>query len=171
MLSVIDCLWSEASLMAKNSRSTLDIFSSLFLLAFAVFIVIESCHLGLGEWNNPGAGYFSLGASILLGVVSLAVFVKGLRKRSGKEEAVSDPEPLQSKNVVFVLGGVIVYTLLFDKAGFILSTFLMITFFLRCVFPQRWLVTLSTAFCCAIGSYLLFNVLLGAELPKGVLGF
>ena len=157
--------------MAKNSRWTLDIFSGLFLLAFAVFVAIESCRLGLGEWNNPGAGHFSLGAAILLGVVSLSVFVKGLRKRSGKKEVASDAEPLKSKNVVFVLGGMIVYALLFDKAGFLLSTFLMITFFLKAVFPQRWLVTVSTAFCCAVGSYLLFNVLLGAELPKGVLGF
>jgi putative tricarboxylic transport membrane protein len=157
--------------MAKNSHSTLDIFSSLFLLAFAAFVAIESCRLGLGEWNNPGAGYFSLGAASLLGIVSLLVFIKGLRKRSDKKAVVSYTEPLQSKKVIFVLGGVIVYTVLFDKAGFILSTFLMITFFLRVVFPQRWLVTLLTAVCCAVGSFLLFNVLLGAELPKGVLGF
>ena len=157
--------------MSKNNRWAVDIFSSLFLLAFAVFIAIESCRLGLGEWNSPGAGYFSLGAATLLGVTSLSVFAKGLRKRSAKENAISGAEQFQSKNVVFVLGGMIVYALLFDKAGFILCTFLMITFFLRAVFPQRWFVTLSTAFFCAVGSYLLFNVLLGAELPKGVLGF
>jgi putative tricarboxylic transport membrane protein len=157
--------------MSKNSRWALDIFSSLLLLAFAVFVAIESCRLGLGEWNNPGAGYFSLGAAILLGVISLSVFVKGLRKRSAKEKAVTDAEQLQSKNVVFVLGGMIVYAIIFDKAGFILCTFLMIAFFLRVVFPQRWLVALSTAFFCAVGSYLLFDVLLGAQLPKGVLGF
>jgi hypothetical protein len=157
--------------MAKNNGWTQDIFSSLFWLTFAVFVAIESCRLGLGVWNNPGAGYFPLLAALLLAAISLSVFIKGLRNKPGQEAAVPAAMPLRSRNALFVLGGMIVYTLLFDKAGFLLSTFFMIAFFLRVVFPQRWLVALSTAFFCAVGSYFLFNVLLGAELPKGFIGF
>lgn len=156
--------------MLKNTIRGLDIFSGLFLLLFAIFIAVESYRLGLGEWNNPGAGYFAFGAALVLGIMSLSVFVKGLRKRSEKEISISDSERLQWQNVVSVLTGMIVYTLIFDKIGFILSTFLLIVFFLRVVAPQRWFVTILIAFFCAVGSYLLFNVLLGAELPKGVLG-
>ena len=156
--------------MLKNTIRGLDIFSGLFLLLFAIFIAVESYRLGLGEWNNPGAGYFAFGAALVLGIMSLSVFVKGLRKRPEKEISISDSERLQWQNVVSVLTGMIVYTFIFDKIGFILSTFLLIVFFLRVVAPQRWFVTILTAFFCAVGSYLLFNVLLGAELPKGVLG-
>jgi len=70
-----------------------------------------------------------------------------------------------------VLAGMIVYSFIFDKIGFILSTFLLIVFFLRVIAPQRWAVTILIAFFCAVGSYLLFDVLLSAELPKGILGF
>jgi hypothetical protein len=170
-LEVIDCLEPEAALMSKTNRATRDIFSSLFLFVSAVFIAIESCRLGLGKWNNPGAGYFPLLAAVLLGAISISIFIKGLYKRPVKEPPVPGAEEAKPKNVALVLGGMIAYTLIFDKAGFILTTFFLIAFFLRIVFPQRWLVTLSTAFCCAVGSYLLFKVLLGADLPKGIFGF
>src|SRR4030042_6760968 len=156
--------------MSKNTMRALDILSGLFLLLFSIFIAIESYRLGLGEWNNPGAGTFAFGAALLLGIMSLSVFVKGLRKTPEKERSISDSVDLQWQNVVFVLAGMIVYTFIFEKMGFILSTFLLIVFFLRIVAPQRWFVTILTAFFCAVGSYLLFNLLLGAELPKGVLG-
>ena len=157
--------------MLKNTIRGLDIFSGLFLLLFAIFIAVESYRLGLGEWNNPGAGTFAFGAALLLGIMSLSVFVKGLRKRSEKEISISDSERLQWQNVVSVLTGMIVYTFIFDKIGFILTTFLLMGFLLRVVTPQHWFVTILIAFFCAVGSYLLFNVLLGAELPKGILGF
>ena len=157
--------------MSKNNIRRLDIYSGLFLLLFAIFIALESYRLGLGNWNNPGAGYFAFGAALVLGIISLSVFAKGLRKTSGKKISISDSERLLWQNVVFVLAGMIVYTFIFDKIGFISSTFLLIVFFLQIVAPQRWLVTILTAFFCAVGSYLLFNVFLSAELPKGVLGF
>ncbi len=156
--------------MLKNTIQALDIFSGLFLLLFAIFIAVESYRLGLGEWNNPGAGYFAFGAAFILGIMSLSVFLKGLRKTSKKERSISYSERMKWQNVVSVLAGMIVYTFIFDKIGFILTTFLLMGFLLRVVAPQRWFVTILIAFFCAVGSYLLFNVLLGAELPKGVLG-
>jgi len=157
--------------MPKNAIRTLDVSSGLFLFLFAIFIAIESYRLGLGEWNNPGAGYFAFAGAFILGIISLSVFLKGLRKRSEKEISISVSERLRWQNVVSVLAGMIVYTFIFDKIGFIFSTFLLIVFFLRVVAPQRWSVTVLIALSCAVGSYLLFDVLLSAELPKGILGF
>ena len=160
-------VWS----MSKDKIRRLDISSGLFLLFFAIFIAIESCRLGLGEWNNPGAGYFAFGGALILGIMSLSVLLKGFRNRSEKEISLPDSEPLNWRNVFFVLAGMIIYSFIFDKIGFILSTFLLIVFFLRVIAPQRWAVTILIAFFCALGSYLLFDVLLSAELPKGILGF
>jgi len=157
--------------MSKDKIRRLDISSGLLLLLFAIFIAIESYRLGLGEWNNPGAGYFAFGGSLILGIMSLSVFLKELRRRYGKEISPSDSEPLHGWNVVLVLAGMIIYSFVFDKIGFILSTFLFIVFLLRVIAPHRWFVTLLIAFCFAVGSYLLFDVLLSAELPKGILGF
>ncbi len=156
--------------MSGKSIRSLDIMSSLFLFLFALFIAIESCRLGLGDWNNPGAGYFSFGAAVLLGVVSIRVLIKGGLKRPQEEKSIPKSEPLQRQHVFYVLASMVAYAALFDKIGFTLSTFLLMVFCLRVISPQRWVITLIAAFSCAAGSYLLFQVLLSAELPRGFLG-
>ena len=157
--------------MPGNAIKSADSVSGLFLLLFAIFIAVESYSLGLGEWKNPGAGYFSFAGALILGMMSLKVFVAALRKGSEQEKSALVFDGLRRRNVGFVIGGMVIYGLVFEKLGFILSTFLLIVFFLRVIAPQRWRVILLTAFLCATGSYLLFHVLLGAELPKGLLGF
>ncbi len=157
--------------MLNNTSRAQNIFGSLVLLVFAISIAMESCRLGLGEWNNPGAGYFAFGASVLLGMMALVVLVKGLLRGPAKVGPVSDSERVKWQNVVFVLAGMIVYTYLLDKIGFILGTFLLVGFLLRVIAPKRWFATILIAFFCAVCSYLLFSVLLGAELPRGVLPF
>lgn len=67
----------------------LDIYSSAFWLVFSIYIAFESYCLDLGNWHIPGPGYFSFGAALLLGVMSLSVLVKTLLKPS-KEK----PSPL-----------------------------------------------------------------------------
>jgi len=148
-----------------------DSLSSLFLLFFSIFIGAESCRLGLGEWKNPGAGYFSFAGALILGLMSLKVFLNALCKPS--EQKTSGPilNGLRRRNVGFVLGGMMIYGLVLETLGYILSTFLLVVFFLWIIAPQRWRVTLLTAFLCAVCSYLLFHVLLGADLPRGFIGF
>jgi hypothetical protein len=156
--------------MPRRSIRTLDFYSGLFLLMFAVFITVESCRLGLGSWNNPGTGYFTFGASIILELMSLKVIAKGLRGQSEEENEFSDSEPLRWHNVVFILAGTVVYAFIFEWLGFIPSTFLLIIYLLRVISTKRWFLTLLTALSCAAGAYILFDWLLGAELPKGFLG-
>ena len=157
--------------MSRNDVKSADFVSGLFLLLFAVFIAAESCRLGLGEWKNPGAGYFSFAGALVLGVMSLKVLLGALRKRSEQKDSGIGSNGLRRRNVGFVLGGMVIYGLVLETLGFIISTFLLIVFFLRVIAPQRWRVILLTAFLCAVGSYLLFHVLLDADLPKGYLGF
>ena len=158
--------------MLKNASRASDVLSGLFLFLFAIFVGIESYRLGLGTWYNPGAGNFAFGAALVLAIMSLSVIVKGLRKTSKKRIPISsESEHLQWQNVVFVVVAMIVYAFFFYKIGFILSSFLLLGFLLRVFAPQRWFVTILISCFCALGCYILFDVLLGADLPKGILGF
>jgi putative tricarboxylic transport membrane protein len=149
----------------------LDFFSSFFWFLFAIYVSIESYRLGLGNWDMPGPGYFSFGGALLLGIISLSVLIKTLRKWSEQKIPIAPPERLRWENAILVLGAMLVYVFLFERIGFILCTFLLMLFFLRVVAPQRWFKAIMVAFFVTLGSYLLFKVLLNIQLPKGIFLF
>jgi hypothetical protein len=61
------------------------------------------------------------------------------------------------------------YAFLLDLLGFLFCTFLLVAFYLRVIAARRWLVTLSFAAAVALTSHFFFDVLLKAELPRGLL--
>ena len=149
---------------------TKDILSAFFWLFFAAYVAIESCRMGLGKWSRPGPGYFPLGAALLFGLISILLLSKSLRKAS-VEKVPTAPSEGRWRDVVLNLMAMVVYVFLLDKIGFILCTFLLATFFLRVIAQQRWFAILISALSITIGAHLLFNVLLNAKLPSGILPF
>jgi putative tricarboxylic transport membrane protein len=160
--------------MTKKTTWAPDAVNTLSLLFFAIFIAIESYRLGLGEWRNPGPGFFAFGGAVILGFTSLSAFLREVRKmfRKNMSDSASASEPVQWNKVVFlVIAAMIVYAAMFEKIGFVLASFLLIGFLLRVVGRQRWVVTILIALFCSIAAYVLFDVLLGSQLPRGILGF
>ena len=147
----------------------LDIYSALFMLLFSIYIAMTSTTLELGTLGRPGPGFFPFGGAMIVGINAIIILSKALSKRGPAR--LGEAEKTRWWNVAFVLGAIVVFTLLVNTLGFILCTFLMFVFFLRVVTSQRWPKTMIVAFCAAIGSYIIFDVLLNAPLPKGFLTF
>ena len=147
---------------------TKEILSAFFWLFFAAYVAIESCRMGLGKWSRPGPGYFPLGAALLFGLISILLLSKSLRKAS-VEKVPTAPSEGRWRDVVLNLMAMVLYVFLLDKIGFALCTFLLAGFFLRVTAHRRWLTTLAVALSITLGAHLLFNVLLNAQLPKGIL--
>ena len=55
--------------------------SSLFWLCFAMFFFVGSLKLGVGTPSVPGMGFISFGTSVLLGILSIALFLKTVPKK------------------------------------------------------------------------------------------
>jgi putative tricarboxylic transport membrane protein len=149
---------------------TKDIISSILWLLLSVYIATESYKFGLGKWYMPGPGYFPFSAGLFLGLISLFVLVKTLINIPPKEI----PIPVMKGHwlpVFLSILSMVLYVLFLNKAGFIFCTFFLAVFFVRVIAKQRLYSTLIIAVCCTLGSYLLFNVLLDAQLPMGFLGF
>jgi len=148
-----------------------DIFSSLFWLLFGIYFTIKSYSFGLGEWSRPGPGYFPFGAGLLFGIFSLSVFVKTLRRLPLKEIAIQSHERLQWQNMVLILFGMLAYTLLLKRIGFVLCTFLIVVLFIHVIAKERWFKSIMTALVVTLTFHLFFNILLNAQLPSGILRF
>ncbi len=147
----------------------LDFWGDVFWLLFAIYVSVEAYRLGLGSWRNPGDGYFPFGAGLLLGIMSLSTLIKP----PGMSEKASDSisEELKWENVVVVLMTMVLYVFLFNKIGFVPCTFLLFVFLLRVIGHGRWVTSIVVGFIVTLSSYVLFEILLKAELPLSILGF
>jgi putative tricarboxylic transport membrane protein len=145
----------------------LDLYSSAFWLLFSIYIAVESYRLDLGNWHDPGPGYFPFGAALLFGCMAFGVFLKSLREVTASKARFESGGKRHRYNVILVLTAMVLYTFLLNTIGFVLCTFLIVVFFVKVVSMQRWSSSILMGLCMAIGSYLLFSFFLKAPLPKG----
>lgn len=139
-----------------------DMVSGLFFLCFSLFVLWESLLLGLGTLQKPGSGFLSF----YTGVVLLALSLILIRESWGIRKAGE----ISSRRVVFALVSIIVYSLVLESVGFIVSTFFLVGIFFHLGEPRRWWVLFGMSGLVTFLVYLLFGILLQVSLPKGFVG-
>jgi len=145
-------------------------WSGLVWLFFAVFIVVESFRLPLGSWRDPGAGFLPLWSGILLALLALIDYGQSRREEESPGEK-GEAHGGGSRKFLWVVAALFGYAVLLEILGFILTTFLLLLILLRAGEPQRWAMALGGSVAASLLSYLLFEVWLKTQLPKGIFGF
>jgi len=146
-----------------------DQISGIFWLAFAVFVMIESYRLGLGTLHQPGPGFLFFWAAVILGIMSLIIYIRGWRNKKSEESEIHSLGKLNIGKIILVLASLFIYALLMEKLGFILITLLFFVFLLRIIEKKRWFFTILTSVVVTVLAYLLFETWLQSQLPKGLL--
>jgi putative tricarboxylic transport membrane protein len=137
----------------------------VFLIAFAIFW--QGRGLSIGSLHAPGPGFFPALIAAVLVVLSLYLMIKG-GKREGEEDAVSAPAIIR---MLVLFGALVAYFLLLEYLGFVVVSFLLMFFLFLWVGRQRWYVAFLSAVACIGLAYVLFDILLKSNLPRGVFGF
>jgi Tripartite tricarboxylate transporter TctB family len=145
-----------------------EIIICSFWLLFAFYLSLESYRLGLSTASRPGPGLFPFIAAACIGLIA------ALRLTNSVRMSVLDENPGsciagEGRLVLYVIAGMAAYAFLLDLLGFLLCTFLLVAFYLKVIAARRWPVTLIFAAAVALASHLFFDVLLKAELPRGLL--
>jgi len=148
-----------------------DRISGIFWLLFSAFISIESYRLGLGNLHQPGPGFIFFWTAVAMGILSIAVFVRAwFGKKTGERES-----PVFGKEnvlkIVLVLLSLFLYAFFMEALGFIPITLLLFIFLLGVIEKRRWVFTIFVSVAVTGISYLLFEIWLKSQLPKGILGF
>lgn len=151
--------------MKNNDQRT-----SLFWMIIGLIIAVSSLKYGLGSLSAPGPGFLPFLSGLTITGLAIVVFVQQL-SRGGKERLSDLWRKRHWPKMLMVLAALVVYTLLFNVLGFLLDTFLLIAFLLRLLEPMGWTKVLAGAVCASGGSYVIFQLWLEAQLPKGFLGF
>ena len=141
--------------------------SSLFWLLLAIFICIQSLRMGIGTPRNPGMGFMTFGSSVLLGILSLAIFFQTFLKN---EAAGTTPTLsfLGWKKMIFVVIALSVYSALLPILGYLIATFLLMSFLFWVKEGMRWQWIFGSAFLASLVTYIVFSKWLNCQFPDGL---
>jgi putative tricarboxylic transport membrane protein len=148
-----------------------DRISGPFWFIFSVFISYESYKLGLGALRHPGPGFFFFWTGIVIASLSLVVIVRSFKKRPGEEAIPSIFGKWIITKLVLVLISLFLYALLMEWLGFLIVTLLLFIFLLGAIEKKRWPIVVLVSLIVTALSYLIFEVGLQSQLPKGPLEF
>jgi len=145
-------------------KSMGDVAGGLLLFLLGIGAIIGAIQLHVGSATEPQPGFFPFLGGISLAVLSSIIFLKGWLGLGRKKAAFGNiGRPALLLVVMMVLVGVS------DRLGYVIGTFVASGLILRILNVKSWRVILITVFCLSVGTYLLFDKLLGIELPVGIL--
>jgi putative tricarboxylic transport membrane protein len=151
--------------------SKADRISGIFWFFFSGLISIESYRLGLGSLHQPGPGFLFFWTAVAMGILSIAVIVRAWtgRKAEEPESAIFGKE--NALKIILVLLSLFLYAFFMETLGFIPITLLLFIFLLGIIEKKRWGFAVLVSVAVTGVSYLVFEIWLKSQLPKGLLGF
>lgn len=146
-----------------------DIISSLFWMIVGAGICYGGVDLELGTLHDPGSGFIFFWVGLIMVGLSLSIFIRALKEKGKAGEMRLIWSEVQWKKIVSVLVALFLYGYFFQTLGFILSAALLLVFLFKAVEPQRWSVAILGAVVSSLVAYVVFQVWLGSQFPKGLL--
>jgi putative tricarboxylic transport membrane protein len=139
----------------------------LFVLGLAV--VFGGLHYGWGTLDNPGAGFVPLLAGAAMAGFSAITLVRSLSK--GWRPLAELWAGTRWRRPLIAIVCLVLYSVFLRDLGFLISTFILAVYLYRMLEPSGWTQTLVAAVLTTLGFYLMFQMWLEVQLPKGPLGF
>jgi putative tricarboxylic transport membrane protein len=146
-----------------------DLIASVFWFLIGAFGAQSGYALGLGRPSNPGSGFVIFWMGLAMMALSTSIFFTALLRR--QETAPGHPvwTGVRWKKIAGVLLALIAYGNLLVPAGFLPSTCLLLIYLFKGIERQKWSVAIFGAAVTTVLAYVVFDVWLGSQLPKGLL--
>jgi putative tricarboxylic transport membrane protein len=140
---------------------------AFFWVAVGVLACYGASQLGLGNVAEPGAGFIFFWSGLILVILSLIVLADAIRS---SEDTVRAMGEVNWTKIALVLLSLLLYAFFLQRLGFVLTTFVLMSFLLGCIEGTGWFRSLCVASAAALGSYAMFELWLKIRLPKGIFG-
>lgn len=146
----------------------------LIFLVVGIYGLIFSVGLPLGHWNEPGAGVFPLGLSILLCLSGVLWLIRGGRKTAASAPAGAVPAGggiRRYATALRIVGLTAAFILALEPLGYLITSILYLLVLFAWVSRYRLWAALLMAVIFGVGSWLFFQKLLTMPLPPGLWSF
>ncbi len=140
-----------------------EIAVGICFLGIGIGFTIGAIRLQIGKPTEPQPGFFPFLGGVILIVLSAIFLFQAQLGRTGETQAFGK---LRSPSIVVL--GLILYVAGLEPLGYIVATALLSAAVLR-VLETKFRVLFPVSLLLAIGSYILFDRLLGVTLPGGLL--
>jgi putative tricarboxylic transport membrane protein len=152
-----------------------DAIAAVIGAVTGVTFLAGSFALRIGTMSAPEPGLFPfIGGTALLGL-SMTLFARSVRvPQSARAEGRAQSRERSVTNLraqSAVVGALVVQAVLLERAGYVLSTSLAAAITLRALGVTSWRTVGIASVALAAATYGLFALLLGVDLPAGLLPF
>lgn len=142
---------------------------SVVWLIAGLLICWSSYQMDIGSPSSPGPGFLPFLSGLLMTGSSLAIFLQNLSRNSLRISVGKNFLSMRPKKVLLVFFFLVAYMLALGYLGFLLCTLLFMALLLK-VGSQTWKTVVIGSICTAAGAYILFQIFLKSDLPRGFLG-
>ena len=146
--------------------------SALFCFFLGLAFLVRGVHLGLKAGQNMGPGFFPIVAGGTLAFLSIILLAQTLRHRRSPEPKRSFwVDPRGWKRVFLTFLATAAYPFMLNHLGFFLSTLCLLFFLFGAISRLKWWIVGAGGGIAATSFYLVFEVWLKVNLPRGLLSF
>ena len=144
-----------------------DKIPALVFLAIGLGGLLTIIRLPFGSLHEPDTAFFPILITLLIIVLSLALFIRSLRAKAG--------EPVHLwrdrwHRLIPVAASLVVYAFLLKAVGYVGCTLAILILIAR-LEKCSWKATMLVSFLCTFISYSVFTWYLKSPLPRGILPF
>lgn len=154
------------------SSKTYRHIEGLFWIGVGLLICYLSWRAHLGSFQEPGPGFVPFVVGLFISIVSLIMLLSQASSRAALHDDFN-PQTVFQNTPKLRLGSTIAllvcYAIFVGRLGYLVTTFLLMWGLLFNWEKKNWAVSLLSSLAIVIGSYLLFEVWLRTQLPRGVL--
>jgi putative tricarboxylic transport membrane protein len=149
-----------------------DRVSSLFWLLLGLVTIYGAFQLGLGTMHEPGSGFLAFLAGCFICCIAVGIFLQSIVRWRGT--------PLEFKSLwtganwhrSFIIGLVTVgFILALEGLGFFVTSFLLLFCLFKWVEKLSWGKAVIIPALTLTVTYVVFNIFLKSNLPRGIFGF
>jgi putative tricarboxylic transport membrane protein len=141
----------------------------LFWLVIGVVICVLAIRSDLGSLRSPGPGFIAFLAGILIGGMGAVLILMGFREKGvGREEEAPAILALPWRRLGWTIVLLTAYSLLMEPIGYIISTVLVMFGLFFDGQKRNWMGSTFFSISATLVSYLIFEVWLSSQLPRGI---
>jgi hypothetical protein len=154
-------------MFAKQLRKV----EGIFWIGIGVLICILGWREDLGSLREPGAGFVALFSGLFVAVIGTILALSEIFPKTDQSTAF-DPssafKDISWSRLIYTMVFLFLYALLLDILGYIITTFFVMWALFFDWETKRWFPSFFASFITTGVSYLVFEIWLHSQFPRGI---
>lgn len=144
-----------------------DLWGGIFWLIVGVFVTWQGYLLGLGRLSNPGSGFALFWIGLMILGFAATILAGAIRHQGATLSSLWRGARWQ--RVLAVIAMLVIYGAVFEWAGFVLATAVLLLALMLFVDPVRWPIAVLLSIAAPFGIWALITKWLKIQIPTGLL--